>query len=73
MHTNRRYLAIGKVVYYLLDVGKITICGLKREHKRALDIYTKNKDREECEKYSIVHTQYGDGEWNSDDSKLDFD
>ena len=73
MHANKRYLEVGKIVYDLLDDDTITIDALKREDKRALDIYTKNKDREECEKYSIVHTQYGDGEWNSDDSKLDFD
>ena len=62
-----------KIVYYLLDVGTITIGALKREDKRALDIYTENKYHEECEKYSIVHTQYGDDGWDSDDSKLDCD
>ena len=57
MHANKRYLEIGKIVNDLLDDGAIMIDALKQEDKRALHIYTKNKDREKCEKYSLVHIQ----------------
>ena len=75
MRENKRYLEFGKIVYDLLEKGEITRCGLKREHKRALDIFLEKKEREELKKYSIVSTHYGndDDEWNSDDNKLDCD
>ena len=65
IQTTKRYRIVGKIVYDLVEDGEVMIYELKPEDRRALNIYTSNKNREENLKYSIVDTHYGDSDENN--------
>ena len=68
MQTTRRNQIVGKIVYDHVEDGEVMIYELKPEDRRALNIYTSNKNREECLKYSIVDTHYGSHDGESDEN-----
>ena len=68
IQTIKRYRITGKIVYDLVEDGEVMIYELKPEDRHALNIYTSNKDREECLKYSLVDTHYGAHDGESDEN-----